>query len=113
MSAIKAETEFVDYVVELMQMVGPVIAKRMFGGSGLFLDGIMFALIADSNLYLKADAKSEDDFKVKGLEAFSYTNKGRLIKMSCFQAPPEILEDIEQMASWVNKAYETALRLKS
>ena len=85
----------------------------MFGGSGLFLDGIMLALIADSNLYLKADAKSEDDFRVKGLEAFSYANKGRLIKMSYVQAPPETLKDIEQAASWVYKAYETALRSKS
>lgn len=56
----KAKAEFVDCVVELMQMIGPVTVKRMFSGSGLFLDGIY---VVDSTFYLKADAKTEDGFK--------------------------------------------------
>jgi len=35
----KQESEFAVYVVEQMQPIGPVVAKRMFGGHGLFLDG--------------------------------------------------------------------------
>jgi DNA transformation protein len=49
------EQEFVSYVVDMMQTIGPVYSKRMFGGHGIFLEGLMFALIADSVLYLKAD----------------------------------------------------------
>ena len=52
------EKEFVSYVVELMQSIGPVHAKAMFGGHGIFLEGLMFGLIADSVLYLKVDKKA-------------------------------------------------------
>ncbi|MBL4693369.1 MAG: TfoX/Sxy family protein, partial [Magnetovibrio sp.] len=31
--------EFQGYVVELLEPIGPVQAKRMFGGAGLYLDG--------------------------------------------------------------------------
>ena len=104
------EQEFAAYVVELMQTIGPAYEKRMFGGYGIFLDGLMFALIADSTLYLKADQESEQDFKAKGLEAFTYNKKGKEFSMSYFQAPEEALEDIEEMNAWGNKAYGAALR---
>ena len=61
----KKEKEFVSYVVELMQSVGPVHAKGMFGGHGIFLDGLMFGLVADSVLYLKVDAETSDDISLR------------------------------------------------
>lgn len=66
------DSEFADYVVEITQSIGPVYAKRMFGGHGIFLEGLMFGLIADKTLYLKADQESKTDFISLGLEAFSY-----------------------------------------
>ena len=72
MPASKEEKEFVAYVVELMQSVGPVHAKRMFGGHGILLEGLMFGLVADSVLYLKADEETREDFNARGLEAFAY-----------------------------------------
>ena len=106
----KVEKEFVAYVVELMQSIGPVRAKGMFGGHGIFLDELMFGLVADSTLYLKADKETESEFKEKGLEAFTYNKKGKAFKMSYYQAPEEALEDSEEMNSWANKAYSVALR---
>lgn len=105
-----SEKEFVNYVVELMQSIGPVTAKGMFGGHGVYLEGLMFGLIADNTLYLKADKTSETDFKGKGLEAFSYIKKGKRCTMSYFQAPDETLEDADEMNIWANKAYSAALR---
>ena len=103
------EKEFVSYVVDMMQSIGPVHAKAMFGGYGIYLEGVMFALIADSVLYLKTDKVTEIVFKDKGLEAFTYFKNGKACKMSYFQAPEETLEDIEQMNTWANRAYEVAL----
>lgn len=107
------EKEFVSYVVELMQSIGPVRAKAMFGGHGIFLEGLMFGLIADSVLYLKVDKETENEFKDRGLEAFVYNMKGKEFKMSYYQAPEEALEDSEEMISWANKAYSAALRAVS
>ena len=104
------ETEFVNHVVEMMQTVGPVNAKRMFGGHGIFLEGLMFGLIADNDLYLKVDDKNRDDFTTRGLEPFSYFKKEKEFKLSYYQAPEEALESAEVMREWGNKAYEVALR---
>ena len=104
------EKEFALYVVELMQSIGPVHHKKMFGGYGIFLEGLMFGLVADGILYLKADKETENEFKEKGLEAFTYNKKGKEISLSYFQAPEETLEDSDEMNAWANKAYRTALR---
>jgi len=107
------EKEFTSYVVDLMQSIGPVSSKAMFGGYGIFLGGLMFGLIADGVLYLKADKETENEFKAKGLEKFTYNKKGKELKMSYYQAPEETLEDGEEMSSWAAKAYSTALRAAS
>ena len=113
MPASTSEKEFVSYVVELMQSVGPVHARSMFGGHGIYLDGLMFGLVADSVLYLKTDKVTENAFKDRGLEAFTYSKKGKEFKMSYYQAPAEALEDSEEMHSWANRAYGVALESAS
>jgi DNA transformation protein len=110
MTETQAEKDFVHYIVDLMQSIGPVQSKRMFGGYGLFLEGLMFGLIVDNTLYLKADKDSEQEFKGKGLEAFTYQKKDKAVSLSYFQAPEEALENYEEMNSWANKAYAAALR---
>lgn len=110
MSLASEEKAFADYVAELMQAVGPVSVRRMFGGHGLFLDGVMLGLIADSVLYLKVDDETEGEFVARGLEAFTYHKQGKPFRMSYCQAPDEALEDAEEMRAWANRAYGAALR---
>ena len=107
------DKEFVNYVVDLMQSIGPVTVKSMFGGHGIFLQGLMFGLVADSVLYLKTDKETKNEFEAKGLEAFSYNKKGKEFKMSYYQAPEEALDGAEEMNSWANKAYNVALKVAS
>ncbi|MFL0797434.1 MAG: TfoX/Sxy family protein [Cellvibrionaceae bacterium] len=104
------QQEFVDYVVDLMQSMGPVYSKKMFGGYGLFLDGLMFALIADCDLYLKVDQENKAEFEAQGLQPFRYQKKDRTIQMSYHQAPEEVMEDFTAMNVWGNSAYKAALR---
>ncbi len=47
MARADAQREFVDYLLDLMRTIGPVSARPMFGGYGIFLDGLMFALVVD------------------------------------------------------------------
>lgn len=110
MMAETVNKEFVLYVVDQMQLIGPVYVKRMFGGHGIFLDKLMFALIFDHSLYLKADKESQAEFKNRKLAAFSYMKKGKLCYIAYFQASEEVLEDSDEMILWANKAYGAALR---
>ncbi|KEA65629.1 Regulator of competence-specific gene [Marinobacterium lacunae] len=102
--------EFADWVVEMMQGIGPVTPRRMFGGTGLFLDGLMFAIVIDSELYLKADDQTRSRFIDLGLTPFTYMRQGKPCSLSYYQAPEETLESLELMREWANQAYGAALR---
>ena len=93
-------SEFVDYLHEVFEEFGPIRARRMFGGYGVYHDDVMFGLIADDVLYLKADAQSADKFSALGLEQFEYVKNGKSMKMSYFMAPEEIYEDRAEAAAW-------------
>ncbi len=59
----------------------------MFGGWGLFLDGVMFGLIARERLYFKVDAETEPRFAAAGAEAFTYLRQGKRVALSYWEAP--------------------------
>lgn len=105
-----AQQQFCDHAVELLQGMGPVSARRMFGGHGLFLDGLMFGLIADGELYLKVDQASRDAFLDLGLHPFTYHKKGKAMALSYFQAPDTCLDSLDEMTKWGNVAFAAALR---
>lgn len=113
MAATQQENEFVAYLLDLLQIIGPVTARSMFGGHGIFLDKRMFGLVAESVLYLKANEKTIPDFEEKGLEAFYYEKNQKTYKMSYFQAPEDILEDPKTLQQWALKAYDVALEATS
>ena len=98
-------------VLDRFRQLNEATERRMFGGVGIFHNGLMFALIADNELYLKADKHSVHFFEEVDCAAFSYSKAdGKLFKMSYYQAPEEALEDIEEMNIWANNAYGVALR---
>ena len=106
------ESEFVSYVLESLRPLGPVSARRMFGGHGIYLHGVMFALVADDQLYLKVDDGNRGAYQAAGLEAFSYDGRGRAIRMSYHEAPGEGFDDPEVLCAWAREAYAAALRAR-
>ena len=104
------KSEFIQYLLELLEVFGPVSAKAMFGGFGIFRGGVMLGLVADETFYLKVDEKSRPEFESRGLCPFVYKTKGKEFSMSYYQAPEEALEDPEEMAKWAKKAYDAAKR---
>lgn len=104
--------EYLDYLLDLLAPLGPVGAKRMFGGAGLFLEGVMFALVVDDVLYLKADEQTRGAFEDRGLGPFTYTKKSRKepVRLSYFEAPPDVIEDSDGLCAWGRDAWEAAKR---
>ena len=103
---------FREYLVDQLEPFGPVAAKRMFGGDGLFRDGTMFALIADDVLYLKAAEQNQADFEDRGMGPFCYEKKDRKepVKMSYWEVPPDVLKDPGELCQWAVRAWEAARR---
>jgi len=102
--------DFVDYVLELFGPFGTVAAHRMFGGHGVYLDGLMFAIISEDSLYLKADEMNRIEFEQAGCEIFGYTRKGKRATLNFFRAPEDAMESPELMLPWARSAYAAALR---
>ena len=89
---------------------GPVNVRRMFGGAGIFRDGLMFALVINEVLYFKADPTTEGDFKAEGLSPFTYQTKLKpRTVMSYWRAPARCLDDPDEMMDWCAKAFAVAL----
>lgn len=103
-------SDFDTYLHELFAELGPISIRRMFGGAGVFHDGLMIGLVADETLYLKVDATSITQFEAEDLAPFKYEKNGRVINMSYYQAPPEAMDDAAEMLPWATLAYEAAIR---
>jgi DNA transformation protein len=104
------QNEFVEYVREVMSHWASVSSRKMFGGYGLYRDGLMFALIAHETLYLKTDTANVAPFEQVGSVPFTYQNATRTVQLSYWSAPAECLESPADMGEWSQCAYAAALR---
>lgn len=104
--------EYVDYLLECLESTGPVRAKSMFGGYGLYMDDLMFALVADDVLYFKTSENNISDYLDRNLKPFRYDRGSKQITMSYHEAPAEVFDDPEIMSIWANKAIGSALGLR-
>ncbi|NNE93578.1 MAG: TfoX/Sxy family protein [Verrucomicrobiales bacterium] len=111
-----AQEDFVQHLLELLvpfDTDGTVAAKRMFGGHGIFRDGLMFGLVADGVFFLKCDAENQSEFDALDLPPFRFEKKdGKVGVMSYRQCPDEALTRAETMTVWAKSAYAAALRNK-
>ena len=105
-------SEFVEFVLESLQPLRGVSARRMFGGWGIYKDGVMFALIAYDTLYFKVDDRNRQAYEAADLPYFTYRDKGRPIRMPYCEAPSDGFDDPEILCAWARDAYAAALRAK-
>ena len=105
--------ESIDYLHEVFEAFGPIRAQRMFGGWGIYHDGLMFGLYAQGRLYLKTDAHNVAQFEAAGSEPFTYMQRDKAVKLSYWSAPEALLDDREQARFWGRIAFEAALRAQA
>jgi DNA transformation protein and related proteins len=105
--------EFALYCCDLLQGVGPCVAKSMFGGWGISCDGLTIALMTDlgkgDKLWLKANDETAAQFRAAGSEQFMYAMKGELKAMNYFTAPDDAMESPALMLPWARLAMRAAL----
>ncbi len=101
---------FIDRITGQLLPLGPVEPRHMFGGWGLFLDGVMFALVARDRLYLKADAETAARFADAGCAPFTYQRKGKTIALSYREAPADAVDNPDSLLPWAELAVAAARR---
>jgi len=85
----------------------------MFGGYGIYKNGLIFGLIIDNELYFKGDDIAVEFYKTYNSRPFTYSNKNdKIVTMNYWTVPPEAMEDKDKIVEWVNVALEAAVRAK-
>lgn len=107
-----SKNSFVDYIMDLLSGYGNMRARRMFGGYGIYMDKIIFAIIIDNEIYFKADSPLAKKYKAFSSSPFTYTRGGKLISLNYWSVPAEVLEDSELLKEWVNNSINIA-RMKN
>jgi DNA transformation protein len=97
-------------IAEMFSAFGPVVVKSMFGGAGIYADGVFFALVDDGVIYLKADDDTRPRFEAEGCAQFVYEGKTREVAMSYWRMPERLYDDPEELAQWAKAALDAANR---
>lgn len=105
--------DYRDYVLEQLALSGTASARRMFGGVGLYLDGLFFALISDDTLYFRTDDSNRARYEQAGSRPFCPFPDRPGHVMAYWQVPGEVLEDPEKLRDWTREALAAALAARS
>ena len=97
------KSEFVEYLIEMLQPLGVIRAKSMFGGWGFYADERFFAIVADDGFYVKVDDVSREEFEARGLKPFRYEVRDTKAVMDYYEPPPEAMDDRELLCEWARK----------
>jgi DNA transformation protein len=99
------------WVQEALEPLGAVTMRKMMGGATLYLDGTIFAILDESEIWLKADGESDPVWDSEGCEKFSVTFKdGKVDVMNYRRAPQDVYDDPEAMQRWAALAVEAGVR---
>ena len=108
-----ADESFRAFVCELLEGMGPLIIKHFFGGSGVYADGVMFAMVADDTLYLKIDDALKRDLGDAGSGPFLWTpatgpKAGQTLALGYWRLPQAALDDPDEAVRWARRALDVA-----
>ena len=104
---------FQGHLAELFEPLGSVVFRKMFGGLGIFRDGLMFALVAEDVLYLKVDEATRGAYAAEGCGPFVYAGlRGKATPMPYWRIPERLLEEPDEFVQWARGAFAVALRTR-
>lgn len=105
-----SDKDFIAWLHELLDPLGRVATSAMFGGHGVYLDGIIMGITVDGQLYLKTDALSQPQFAAAGCVPFVYISKDGPMPMSYWSVADGAMDASDAMAPWARLALSAALR---
>ena len=98
----KASPEYLNFVMEKLSPVGDIKSRAMFGGYGIFHEGLMFALISEDTLYFKVNESNRDMYQKARSKPFPHG-------ISYWEVPADVLEDTEMLKEWAEKSINIAI----
>lgn len=95
----------IEFLTDTLAPLGQISVRRMFGGAGIYCNGVIFGLLADDVLYLKVDDTTVGDFAAEGMSAFSYGSPtGTRSVASYWRAPNRLFDEPEEFVAWARRS---------
>jgi len=102
--------EFADHILDTLEPLGTVSARRMMGGLMLCLDDLAFGMVSDDVLYLKVGDNNIADFEAAGSGPFTYMRGDKEFALKThWRAPEELLDDADELLAWARGSVDAAL----
>jgi DNA transformation protein len=113
-----ASAQVLEFAADLFSGLGAIAVHRMFGGAGVYAHDVMFALIDDDVIYLKADEALKRDLAAEGSCAWIYTatkgpRAGIPEQSSYWSLPEGALDDPDAACAWGRRAIAAAVALRA
>ena len=107
-----ASASFAEFLREQLAPLGRVTMRRMFGKTGVFCDGLMFAMVTDNMLYFRVDDHNREDFKeAASVPPLNYRKGGASIDLSFWRAPERLFDEPDELVAWARMALAAAGRV--
>ncbi len=98
--------EYLNYIQDQLSDFGEVEIKRMFGGVGIFRDGLMFGKIGGDTFRLKVDESNQKMYEDRGMKPFYSESKKK--GMPYWEVPADVVEDRGELAKWAKMSFDIA-----
>lgn len=102
-----ADASFTDFVLDQLQTMDDLACRRMFGGYGLYNQGVFFGIISQGRLYFKTDPTTRPHYVERGMLPFRPRPQQTLT--SYYEVPVDVLEDATQLTTWAQQACQIAI----
>ncbi|MDF3018790.1 MAG: competence protein TfoX [Steroidobacteraceae bacterium] len=103
------QPQYLAYVLEQLAGLPAVRPNRMFGGIGLYSDGLFFGLIDDDTLYFKTSDANIEAYRSRNMPKFMPFPDRTGAVMGYHQVPADIIEDAESLVEWARRSVAVAL----
>ncbi len=101
--------DFVAFVEEQLQAIPGIVRSRLFGGAGLSVNGVQFALLIANTVYFVVDDSTRPLYEKMGSTCFSYATKARQVNVKrYYTVPADLLEDCDQLLPLAQQAIRIA-----
>ena len=103
---------FVTKCLKMLEPLGPIETKFMFGGTGFYFDKLHFAISYGGRIYYRVDGATAEAFRTGGGKPFKYLRNGKPVIVVGFQEPPaDSLKSDAEFLKWAQRAVEAARRI--
>src|SRR5436309_8633346 len=107
-----ASETYADFLREQLAPLGRLSLRRMFGKTGVFCDGVMFAVVADNTLYFRVDDHNRETFKeASSSPPLNYAKGGAMIDLSFWRVPERLFDESDELVTWARAALAAARRV--